>query len=97
MEVLRQFARLAGHKNKQFETLTEDNAAGFKVRIWRAAKTLEEAKAFDHGTLREHMRQITGSLPRDKWEAALMRLPSVACVAIVDGEGNGISSYPDWF
>ena len=97
MEVLRQVARLFGRKNKQFETLTEENANGFKVRIWRAAKTLDEAKAFDHGALREHMRQITQSLPREKWEAALTTLPAVACVAIVDAEGNGVSSYPDWF
>lgn len=97
MEILRQAARLVGHKNKQFETLTEENANGFKIRIWRTAKTLEAAKAFDHAQMKDHIRQIAGSLPRDKWEAALMRLPHIACVAIVDADGNGVSSYPDWF
>lgn len=96
MEILRQVARLAGRKNRQYETLTEENANGFKVRIWRAARTLDEAKAFDHNAMRQHMRKITQSLPREKWETALMALPAVACVAIVDREGDGVSVYPDW-
>lgn len=96
MEILRQAARLAGLKNRQYETLTEQNAAGFKIRIWRTAKSLNAAKAFDHAQMKEHISQIAASLPRDQWEAAIMRLPAVACVAIVDEQGNGISSYPDW-
>lgn len=96
MEIIRQAARLFGHKNRQYETLTELNAGGFKVRIWRSAKSLEAAKAFDHAKLQEHMQQVASGLPRDQWEMALMRFPNVACVAIVDANGNGVSSYPDW-
>lgn len=96
MEILRQAARLFGHKNKQYETLTEITAQGAKVRIWRSAKSIEAAKAFNHTQFAQHIRSVTDSLPQDHWEAALMRLPNVACVAIVDANGNGVSSYPDW-
>ena len=97
MEILRQAARLAGVKNPQFESLTELNHEGWKIRIWREAKTLEAAKTFNHAALQESMRMVVGSKAPDDWFAALMKLPNVACVAIVDPNGNGTSAYPDWF
>ena len=96
MEIIRQAARLFGHKNKQYETLTELNTEGHKIRIWRVSKALVDGKAFDHDQFREQMRQIAGSVPVDKWEAAFMRMPKVSCVTIVDANGNGIACYPDW-
>jgi len=96
MEIIRQAARLFGHKNKQFETLTELNTQGHKIRIWRAAKTLELAKVFEQDQFQEQMSQIASSVPRDKWEVAFMRLRKVSCVTIVDANGNGIACYPDW-
>ena len=29
-------------------------------------------------------------------QAMIMKLPRVACVAIVDANGNGVSASPDW-
>lgn len=95
-EILRQAARLIGFKNKQYEALTEINAAGMKLRIWSACKSLEAAKTFDHPTLQEKMRKVAASIPADQWTQTLMALPNVACVAIVNSEGNGVSAYPDW-
>lgn len=97
MEILRQAARLFGVKNPQYEALTEVNEAGLKIRIWSQCKTLEDAKAFDHPRRQEQMKEIAASLPADQWSQAMMRLPAVACVAIVNAEGNGVSAYPDWF
>ena len=96
MEIIRQAARLFGHKNKQYETLTELNTEGHKIRIWRKAKTLADAKAFDHAAFQGQMREIAASLPVDKWEAALMRLPHASCATVVDTSGNGVACYPDW-
>ena len=97
-EILRQAARLAGVKNPQFESLTELNHHGYKIRIWRTAKTLEAAQTFDHASLQYVMRDaIVATLTPDDWFTALMKLPNVACVAIVDPNGNGASAYPDWF
>lgn len=99
MEILRQAARLFGRKNPQYETLTEvtfNGEATLKVRVWRAAKTLDEAKAFDHGRLKGHIGAVINNYPVEKWQGVLMQLPNVACVAIVNASGDGVSSYPDW-
>ena len=102
MEILRQAARLVGFKNRQYETLTEINigaglyANGTKVRVWRAAKSLNAAAQFNHGDLSEQMRAICETVDPKHWQETLMKLPHVACVAIVDGQGNGVSGYPDW-
>ena len=97
MEVIRQIGRLFGYKNRQYETLTEVNTQGWKVRIWREAKSLEEAEQFDHASLQARMLAICETLDRKAWHADLMKLPKVACVAIVDAQGNGVSGYPDWY
>lgn len=97
MEILRQLARLVGHKNRQYETLTEVNVQGYKVRIWRQARTLEQAKRFDHFAYAEHMANVCSQLKPEEWSAMLMKLPDVACVAIVNAQGNGVSAYPDWY
>ena len=52
MEVIRQIGRLFGYKNRQYETLTEVNTQGWKVRIWREAKSLEEAEQFARQMMR---------------------------------------------
>ena len=96
-EILRQAARLAGVKNPQFESLTEINWLEHKVRIWRTAKTLDDAKAFDHVAMQTAMLEAIIALSPNDWFAALMKLPNVACIAIVDPNGNGASAYPDWF
>lgn len=96
MEILKQAARLFGYKNKQFETLTEFMIGGAKVRIWRQAKTLEAACAFPHEDYRNAVISVVNHAPMDAWISEIMKLPSVACVAIVDAKGNGISAYPDW-
>ena len=95
-EILRQAARLAGVKNPQFESLTELSHAGLKIRIWRTAKTLDDAQKFNHAAMRVTMQKTVTALSPDDWFTALMKLPNVACVAIVDGQGNGASCYPDW-
>lgn len=99
MEILRQAARLVGFKNRQYETLTEINfqgEGGAKIRIWRSAKSIKAAQAFDHAAMQAQMREIVETLSSESWIAELMKLPNVACVAIVDGQGNGVSGYPDW-
>jgi hypothetical protein len=99
MEILRQAARVFGRKNPQYETLTEvtyNGEATLKVRIWCAVKTLDEAAKFDHRRLKAHIRAVTDNYSVEKWQGVLMRLPNVACVAIVNADGDGVSSYPDW-
>jgi len=96
MEILRQAARLFGIKNRQYETLSEVNAGGWKVRIWRTAGSLKAAQAFDQGAMQASMLGIVETLAPEFWAKELMKLPGVACVAIVDARGNGISAYPDW-
>lgn len=96
MEILRQAARLFGRKNPQHETLTEVATASGKVRIWRTVKTLDEAIQFDHRRFTGHIRAVTDNFPVEKWQGVLMQLPNVACVAVVNADGNGVSSYPDW-
>jgi hypothetical protein len=96
MEILKQAARLVGFKNRQYETLTEITSGLWKIRIWRQAKSIEAADAFDHDKFKGLMRQIATTQPRSSWTASLMKLPHVACVAIVDQNGDGVSAYPDW-
>ena len=96
MELLRQAARLVGIKNRQYETLTEITSSGQKVRVWRTAPSLQDAAGFDHRALSDKMQTICATIDKVHWQAELMKLPHVACVAIVDSNGNGISSYPDW-
>lgn len=96
MEILRQFARMLGVRNRQFETLTELNFEGLKVRIWRDAPSLEYAQAFDHEIMRAEMLKICQTHASGEWQAKMMDMPKVACVAIVDKDGNGVSAYPDW-
>ena len=99
MEILRQAARLFGIKNRQYETLTEVSVHGeetLKVRVWRTAKTLDAAKTFDHSAFKAKMHETIDALSVEAWQAALMKLPAVACVAIVNADGDGVSSYPDW-
>lgn len=96
MEILKQFARLFGYKNRQFETLTEINVDGAKIRIWREASSLEEAQTFDHDALMIQMHNVCTLFPPRYWTAQLMKMPRVACVAIVNAKGNGVSAYPNW-
>lgn len=95
MEIFRQLARPFGFRNRQFETLTEINLDGRKVRIWRTARNPKTAAGFDHADFRAQMfAACTG--PEADWLGRLMKLPNVACVAIVDPAGCGVSAYPDW-
>lgn len=96
MEILRQAARLFGRRNPQYETLTEVATASGKVRIWRTVKTLDEATQFDHRAFKAQVRAVTDMSAFPEWQRMLMRLPNVACVAIVNADGDGVSSYPDW-
>ena len=83
-------------KNRQYETLTELNARGLKVRVWRTADSLQDARNFEHASFVAGLSEITGEYHPDKWQDQIMALPRVACVAIVDQSGNGVSAYPDW-
>lgn len=96
MEIIRQFGRLIGIKNKQYESLTEINFEGYKIRIWRTAGTLKKAQDFDHTKLKADMEAIVSTTAGEHWTAELMKLPKVACVAIVDASGCGVSAYPNW-
>lgn len=96
MEFLRQFARLFGWKNRQIETLTEVQHDGYKVRIWRISSSLEEAQAFDHDNFKGVVERICENSLPSRWMTHLCSLPKIACVAIVDSTGNGVSVYPDW-
>ena len=96
MEILRQAARLIGRKNPQYETLTEVNTGLGKVRVWRTAKSLAEASQFDHRAFKAQVRAVTDMSAFPEWQRMLMRLPNVACVAVVNADGDGVSSYPDW-
>lgn len=97
MEWLKQFARLFGWKNRQYESLYEWNVGETKIRVWRTADSLEQAgdlaDRIEISTIIENFRHA----PQSKvMQATIMKLPRVACVAIVDATGNGVSAYPDW-
>jgi hypothetical protein len=99
MEWLRQFARLFGWKNAQVETLTEWTIGQWRVRVWRTQPSIYAAFEADNRDLRASTNAIVCG--RDgptaaQIVAALAALPRIACIAIVDADGNGISVYPDW-
>ena len=97
MEWLKQFARLFGWKNKQYEALLEFNEGGYKVRLWITQPTLDQAinpvVTNIHGIIRS---SFAANRPVRELFVNLMDLPDVACVAIVNDKGNGASAYPDW-
>jgi len=95
-EIFRQIARLFGQKNPQYETLTEIVTNVNKIRIWRIAKNLEAATKFNHQNFSKQVQLITDMHPVETWPILLMQIPGVACIAIVNTEGNGVSIYPDW-
>lgn len=95
-EILRQIARLFGQKNPQYETLTEIVTGVNKIRIWKTHKNLEATTQFNHQNFSKQVRLITDMHPVETWPILLMQIPNVACVAIVNTEGNGVSIYPDW-
>lgn len=97
MEWLKQFARLFGWRNRQYESLHEWNERGLKIRVWRAHPSIAEASAHEALDLEEAVYDFrTNGLAPDWLQDRLMRYPRVACVAIVDANGNGVSAYPDW-
>lgn len=96
MEWLRQFARLFGWKNRQYETLTEVQCDGHKIRIWRTAPTLMHAIEFDHGEFAQSVSAFCEANNPSDWYLQLRDLPHVACVAITNMEGCGVSCYGDW-
>lgn len=97
MEWLKQFARLFGWKNAQFETLTEINVSGMKIRIWGSHTTLDAALSFDHEDFSRRIELLASDYTsREKLYRRLMQIKNVACVAIVNDRGNGVSVYPDW-
>lgn len=97
MEWLKQFARLFGWRNKQFESLHEWNQDGWKIRVWRTNASLTEAYGESCRDIEMELSWCpdVGRNVRDL-HAKLMAMPRVACVAIVDANGNGVSAYPDW-
>lgn len=96
MEILRQAARLVGHKNKQFESLREWTKNGWKIRIWRTEPSLGHACTVPPDDLTAAIEAFEPGMKLRQMHEVLMRMPRVACVAIVDEQGNGVSSYPDW-
>lgn len=95
MEWLKQFVRLFGFKNAQVESLHEWNKDGFKIRVWRTNADLDAALKEDAADIEALiMRSRFGSL--GEIIRAVRIMPRVACVAVVDSTGNGVSFYPDW-
>jgi len=98
MEIVKQVARLFGWKNQQFESLHEWNKDGFKIRVWRTCSSMEAA-SFERCA--DISKFLDLACANGNWfvsdvHAKLMAMPRVACVAIVDANGNGVSAYPDW-
>lgn len=100
MEWLKQFARLFGWKNRQYESLLEFNEGGYKVRLWITQKNLGQALnpvvPDIASMIRANITRNLGTLVRGALFEELMAIDNVACVAIVDSAGNGVSAYPDW-
>lgn len=96
MEWLKQFARLFGWKNRQFESLHEWNRGPWKIRVWRTERSLGEAYTNGVSRIEEIIATFDPGHKPVHLHAALMEIPGVACVAIVDERGNGVSVYPDW-
>ena len=96
MEIVKQVARLFGWKNAQYESLHEWNRGPWKIRVWRTESDLEGA----YTTSASELWRVISTFSEDdgprRLHKALMSLPRVACVAIVDANGNGVSAYPDW-
>jgi hypothetical protein len=75
----------------------EWNRGHLKIRVWRTEPSLGDAYTADFVTITNVIDAFgpSGGHPI-ALHAALMALPRVACVAIVDANGNGVSAYPDW-
>ena len=95
MEIIKQFMRLFGRRNPQYESLTEYNTDKLKVRIWRTEATLFDASVPDRSELLSVWRSVA-ERPVVIIANELGACDRVACVAIVDADGNGMSYYPDW-
>ena len=101
MELLKQFARLFGYKNEQFESLNEYTYREYKVRVWLYYSSLEEADAnrsLVHANTQNALNAFYSiSLSFNEIVTKILTVTSnVACIAITDKEGNGVSYYPDW-
>jgi hypothetical protein len=97
MEIVKQVARLFGWKNAQFESLWERNVGEVKIRVWRASSSLEQAgDPKDRADIDAVIDNFEHAPTSKIMQRTLMALPRVACVAIVDANGNGVSAYPDW-
>lgn len=95
MEWLKQFVRLFGFKNAQVESLHEWNIPGYKVRVWRTQPSITEATLEECTDIDAILKTGRFELPNDIL-GALKKCKRIACVAIVDSAGNGVSYYPDW-
>lgn len=96
MEWLKQFARLFGWKNRQFESLHEWNRGPWKIRVWRTERSLGDAYTNGTQAIEAVIDRFDPQHKPVQLHEELMRLADVACVAIVDANGNGVSAYPDW-
>ena len=95
MEWLKQFVRLFGFKNAQVESLHEWNKDGFKIRVWRSNPSLEAALGENAADIEAHvMRSRFATI--EEVIRDVRKFKRVACVAVVDPAGNGVSFYPDW-
>ena len=96
MEIIRQAARLFGRRNRQYESLHEWSKNGWKIRVWRTEPSLGHACTVPADDLVAAIDAFEPGLKLRQMIEILMRMPRVACVAIVDASGNGVSAYPDW-
>jgi len=85
MEWLKQFARLFGWRNRQYECLTETNVGGLKVRVWLSCKTLADAVWFDHGRFARRIEQtIALHNNRQAMIGGIMSIPNVTILHLTN-------------
>ena len=99
MEIFRQFVRLFGWKNKQDESLRKYQIGPYEVRVWRRTKSPQESWDDQREDIKHVIRRCADapSISAPDIAYVISTLPDIACVAITDQAGNGLSHYPDWF
>lgn len=100
MEWFKQIRRLFGWKNVQYESLLEFSVGNKKVRVWTTHTSLRNAEDHKYEFRRETLQFLVDNSEYQSNEDLIKLIcknePDVACIAITNENGNGISYYPDW-
>lgn len=79
---------------KVIESMTRIPLSGGRVvRVWREESSL--SKEYDTGDIQGCV-VLNSTLPQNKLVEAILRLPRINAIEVIDMKGNGVVYYTDW-